>query len=592
MCGIVAVLARTGAPPVDAAEVVRIRDAMAARGPDAAGLWRDAEGRAALGHRRLAIIDPSPAGDQPMASEDGRLRIVLNGEIYNFRRLRRELEDHGVVFRTRTDTEVLLHLYRHHGAAMVDRLRGMYAFALHDSERGGLLLARDPLGIKPLYLADDGRTLRAASQVRALLAGGGVASDPEPAGHVGFFLWGHVPEPYTLYRAIRALPAGATLWIGTDGARRLDRRFAVGPEIARLAAEAEDGRPPPDLAAALRESVADHYVADVPVAVFLSAGIDSAALVGLSRDVAPAGGVTALTLAFAESVGTPDDELPGAAATAVGYGAEHHAETVSGHAFRERLGALLEAMDQPSIDGVNTWLVSALAAQRGLKVALSGLGGDELFAGYPGFRDIPRAVRWLSWATRVPGVARGFRRLAAPVCRRLTSPKWASLLEFGGSWEGAYLLRRGLFMPWELPGMLDPDLVRAGWRELQPLARLAESRAGVPADGPIVATMELDWYLRGQLLRDADWAGMAHSVEVRTPYCDVELFRAVARHWVRGHRPGKSVLADSPSAPLPAALLHRPKTGFVVPLRDWLGEAGGARGLRGWAGLVHRALAA
>ncbi|MGE0725087.1 MAG: asparagine synthase (glutamine-hydrolyzing) [Alphaproteobacteria bacterium] len=584
MCGIVAIFGHgAGAPPVAPAELRTIRDAMAARGPDDAGEWFGGDGAIALGSRRLAIIDPSPAGHQPMISADGGLVVALNGEIYNHQALRDELVQAGVAFRTRSDTEVLLALYRRDGPAMVERLRGMYAIALWDEARQGLLLARDPLGIKPLYLADDGRTLRAASQVKALIAGGAIDPAPEPAGHAGFLLWGYVPEPFTLHRSITALPAGAVRWIGRSGHTTDAGRFDLAGEL-----RAARAGPLPDLAGALADSVRHHHVSDVPVGMFLSAGIDSSAIVALSREGAPSDRLITLTLGFVDAAGQVD-ETAIAAATARRYGTEHHERRFGRADFKGRLERMLAAMDQPTVDGINTYLVSAVARECGLKVALSGLGGDELFGGYPSFRHVPAAARWLRPFGVLPGLGRGFRRLAAPLCRRLGSPKWASLLEYGGGWSGAYLLRRGLFMPWELPELIGPDLARAGWERLQPLARLDETIAGVEGDRPRVAALELAWYMRGQLLRDADWAGMAHSIEIRTPLVDRDLFRAVARHWAAGRAPGKADLAAAPAAPLPAAVLDRPKTGFAVPVRAWLaGEAAG-RGLRGWAAMVYRA---
>src|SRR5205823_14917808 len=205
----------------------RIREHMAARGPDGAGTWCSEDGRVGLGSRRLAIIDLSENGLQPMVSADGKLTVTFNGEIYNYRALRSDLEARGYVFRTQTDTEVLLHLYAAKGPEMVHDLRGMFAFGLWDAEKRGLLLARDPYGIKPLYYSDDGWTLRFASQVKALLAGGKVGCYPEPAGWAGFCLFGSVPEPFTTYQEIRALPAGSTLWVDRVGIRQVKQYFSI-----------------------------------------------------------------------------------------------------------------------------------------------------------------------------------------------------------------------------------------------------------------------------------------------------------------------------------------------------------------------------
>jgi asparagine synthase (glutamine-hydrolysing) len=214
MCGIAGIFAyRDQASPVDPEELLRIREAMRLRGPDGEGLWVSRNGRVGLAHRRLAIIDLTDDGLQPMATPDGALHITFNGEIYNYRELRRLLESKGYIFRTNSDTEVLLHLYREYEHGMLHHLRGMYAFALWDQSREALLLARDPLGIKPLYYADDGATIRVASQVKALIAGGKVDQSPQPAGHVGFLLWGYVPEPHTLYRGVKSLTAGTIMVI-------------------------------------------------------------------------------------------------------------------------------------------------------------------------------------------------------------------------------------------------------------------------------------------------------------------------------------------------------------------------------------------
>ena len=228
MCGINGIFAyHYAANPIDRDELVRTRDHMAARGPDGKGEWISEDGRVGFGHRRLSIIDLSDAGAQPMTSADGKLVVTFNGEIYNYRSLRKSLEAKGRVFRSQSDTEVLLHLYVEKGEAMVHDLRGMFAFAIWDSERKRLFLARDPYGIKPLYYADDGWTLRFASQVKALLAGGKVSHDPEPAGQVGFYLWGSVPEPFTTFRQIRVLPAGCTAVVDRIGMHSPKRYHSI-----------------------------------------------------------------------------------------------------------------------------------------------------------------------------------------------------------------------------------------------------------------------------------------------------------------------------------------------------------------------------
>jgi asparagine synthase (glutamine-hydrolysing) len=384
MCGIAAILAYADdAPGPDLAELRTLRDSMAVRGPDDAGEWRDPRGRLALGHRRLAIIDLSPGGHQPMISADGTLAVSFNGEIYNHRELRARLERRGYHFQSASDTEVLLHLYAEKGPEMVRDLRGMFAFALWDARRQGLLLARDPFGIKPLYYADDGKTLRAASQVKALLAGGHVDTRPEAAGHVAYFLWGFLPDPHTAYRGIRALPAGTTLWVDRCGHPQLNT-FC---DPTKILAEAEAAPVSPDgsdsqacLRTALADSVRHHLMADVPVGVFLSCGLDSSTLAALASEQGT--DLRTVTLGFEEYRGTPQDETPQAEEVARRYGAAHQTIWISRDDFREHYDRILLAMDQPTVDGVNSYFVSQAAVRAGLKVALSGLGGDELFGGY------------------------------------------------------------------------------------------------------------------------------------------------------------------------------------------------------------------
>lgn len=282
MCGIAGIFSyHYASHDVDREELRRIRDYMIKRGPDGYGEWYSKDGHTGLAHRRLSIIDLSERGAQPMLSSDGNYVVTFNGEIYNYRALRTQLEAKGCIFRSNSDTEVLLHLYADRGAAMVNDLRGMFAFGLWDAKQQSLLLARDPYGIKPLYYADDGWTLRFASQVKALLAGEKISREPEAAGWVGYYLFGHVPEPYTTFQQIRTLPAGCYMWVNQLGPHEPKRYFS----IAQVFAESEknpvntnDDDTQQYVREALLDSVRHHLVADVPIGAFLSAGVDSGAL--------------------------------------------------------------------------------------------------------------------------------------------------------------------------------------------------------------------------------------------------------------------------------------------------------------------------
>ncbi len=587
MCGIAVIFAyNKRAKNVSLHELERINNCMVPRGPDGKGLWLSKDERLGMAHRRLAIIDPTDSGRQPMETADGQLRIVYNGEIYNYRAVRDLLSAKGYRFRTQSDTEVILHAYREYGAEVVHILRGMFAFAIWDKKRQGLFLARDPFGIKPLYYHNDGRVIRVVSQVKALIGGAGFDVAPEPAGHVGFFLWGNVPEPFTLYRNLVALQAGHTMWVDGNGPRPPVPFFSVSDEFRRAGSEDITVKPIAEiLHEAVRDSVRHHLVSDVPVGLFLSAGVDSGILAALASEISP--NIEAHTLAFEEFRNSDRDETPLAANVAEIYNCTHHAQWISKEDFIDELPNLLGSMDQPSIDGVNTYLVARGAARSGLKVALSGLGGDELFGSYPTFWQVPKSVSRIGIPGKVPGLGRLFRVLSAPIIRRFTSPKYAGLFEYGGRYSGAYVLRRSLFMPWELTKFLDKDMLREGWATLQPFIRLDEILTDLPTNRARVSALELTVYMRNMLLRDSDWAGMAHSLEIRVPLVDISLFRSLAPYIARPNfAPVKEDLRNVPNVALPAEVFERPKTGFGTPMQDWLGsteKTSSNRGFRRWA---------
>lgn len=597
MCGIAGLVAHKG--PLDAAlrgEVERMTAYMQARGPEGDGFWlSDASPQAMFGHRRLAFIDIGPSGDQPMGIDGGRFTLCFMGEIYNYQALRAELVQQGVRFDTNSDSEVILRLYAREGAAMLPKLRGMFAFAIWDADRRTLFAARDPFGIKPLYYFDDGRAFRFAAQVKALLAGGSVDTTPEPAGEVGFLLWGSVPEPFTLYRQIRALPAGHSLTLAPGAPARIDRYFSV----AAILADAEKAGPAPagtarleTIGAAIEDTVRHHMVADVPVGLFLSSGLDSSLIAQYA--ISPAGFPThSVTLGFKEYVGSLDDETALAAKIAAIDGTQHSTIWIERQEFAAERERLLAAMDQPTIDGTNVYFVSRAAKSAGLKAALSGLGGDEVFAGYPSFRQLPRMVGWIGKVPAARPVGRALRVVSGPLVRQFTSPKYAGVLELGGDWSGAYLLRRGLFMPWELAERLDGDYLRQGLRDLDTHEVLSSAIAGIRSGNGRVSALELSFYMRNQLLRDADWAGMAHSIEIRVPFVDAAFFRAMAPFIVADPPVTKPEVRQVIRPEVRALLEGLPKRGFQVPVRDWLGGSapGGAegRGWRGWALQVRAA---
>lgn len=588
MCGLAGIFSYLDcAALIDADELLRTRESMIRRGPDGAGLWQSPDQRVGLAHRRLAIIDLTTEGAQPMASTDGRYQIVYNGEIYNYRALKSDLRARGAVFHGESDTEVLLQLYAIEGKAMLSRLRGMYAFAIWDTYDQSLFLARDPFGIKPLYVSDDGKSIRFASQVKALLAGGAVSRSISAAGECGYWIWGHIPEPLSLYEGIRAFEPGTWLKVTSGGFRQ----SGTFESVANLLGLSQGGRE--DVAArddstlrfsslrdALLDTVRHHLVSDVPVGLFLSAGIDSTALASLAAECGSS--LHTVTLGFEEYRGTPADETAIAERVARQIGTRHQTVWLRRKDLEHAFGDFIDSMDQPSIDGLNSWLVSRAAAILGLKVAISGLGGDEFFGGYPSFRQLPAIRHMARPFSRIPGLGILSRRMSAPMLRRFTSPKYASVLEYGATWEGAYMLRRALRMPWEL--LCDAPEVPTGLPDVGP--------TGAQGNRAATSYLEATLYMRNQLLRDADWAGMAHSIELRVPLVDLELTRYISAQRSRGRIFSKRDLAGAANPALPDDLVRRPKTGFTVPVRDWMGPRPAAetlmeRGLRGWQRTIH-----
>lgn len=576
MCGIFAAFtSQPLEPPVVDAALAKL----APRGPDGQGRWQ--EGGTVLAHTRLAIIDLDPRAAQPMHSACGRYSIVFNGEIYNYRELRHRLEAKGAAFRTSSDTEVLLALFAAEGEAMVASLRGMFAFAIWDRVSRRAFLARDPYGIKPLYVGTCEQGAVIASQVRAIMATGLISTAADPRGQAGYWLLGSVPEPHTWYRDIQALRSGTSAWIEDGRPTRhatfhdIGDRWRAADEIAtqpRSEAEVHEAA-----RAAVKDSVAAHLVADVPVGLFLSSGIDSGVLGGLMAEESGAR-ICAVTLQFREFANTPADETPIARAIAARYGLEHHVRQVTAAEFQADLPRIMAAMDQPSVDGINTWYATKAAAELGLKAVVSGVGGDELFQGYTSFRTLPRLVRAWSAASRVPGVVPIAKALLAVHARRTSNLRWRHAPDWARTVAGAWFLRRGLFAPDDLPSLMGHDLAAEALVAFSPDAWVAEMCGSLPRDRRLALSLiESKTYLRNQLLRDSDWASMDHGVELRTPLVDAWLLAEMTPILREiGRVPGKGVLAATPKIPLPHEVMTRRKTGFAIPIKRWLEERGQA----------------
>lgn len=549
------------------------------RGPDSAG-YLDA-GRLALGVRRLRIIDLD-TGDQPIYSQDRRRAIVLNGEIYNYVQLRAELEALGHRFATRSDTEVVLRAYEEWGLACLPRLRGMFAFALYEAsggdEPGGgsLLLVRDRFGVKPLYLWHDGRRLLFASEVRALLGSGIVRRELSAAGLYTYLAFGSVQEPLTMVDGVVSLLPGSWLKVapGREGLAIESGTYWRPPGV-----QDPDDPGPEEVYRSLSGAVACHMVSDVPLGAFLSGGLDSGAVVALGTE-ALGSPLSTLTLGFD---GWADDERSLASLTAQRWASRHQVRVLGAGDVLADLPQALAAMDQPSIDGINTWYVSREARRAGLTVALSGLGGDELFAGYPSFRLVPRLKRLYGARQRMPRA--GQRLLSGGSLLllrdgRRAGQKLAGLLSGDLFFDHPYFLVRCLLTPRQVRQLLQPavhERLDGGDEALGLWRRHAGEQIGVAEEydpAGEVSWLELSQYMRSTLLRDADAMSMAHSLEVRVPFVDHVLVERVLPIGARsklGRQP-KPLLVAALGDRLPSGVLATKKRTFTLPFEQWLRE--------------------
>lgn len=565
MCGIAGIFGTEGISDPKAA-MQRMTDAVQHRGPDAAGIWQG--GPVVLGHRRLGIIDLQSASDQPMHSADGRYTIVFNGEIYNYRELRTALEGEGRVFSTGSDTEVLLQACIHWGRAAFPRLKGMFAFAFWDAEEQELLLVRDRMGIKPLYVYRDDRHILFASEIRALLASGLVPRRLNEQALVDHLRYQTVHAPDTLVQGVSMLPAGHLIAISDEEVEE-QRWYSLVGSVS----EAAQHMSAPDIHREVRDrlssAVERRLVADVPFGAFLSGGIDSSAIVGLMSSMSEAP-VHTFSVIFDEA---QYSEEYFADLVARRFNTRHTPIRLGPQHMLDMLPDALAAMDHPSADGPNTFVVSKVTKEAGISMALSGLGGDEVFAGYPVF---PRTLAlWQRrWITQFPKAMRSAAASLVAMARpTIASDKLGELLRLGTfSVDDTYPISRLT--------MLDRELVRLLDRSTLPRDRVGEIMRGfIRDDGGYalpflsqVSVGELSTYLQNVLLRDTDQMSMAHALEVRVPFLDHELVEFVLgvddRHKYP-HTP-KRLLVESLGDLLPREVVDRPKMGFTLPWEVWM----------------------
>ena len=588
MCGICGVVGADGAAE---RRVRKMMNALVHRGPDDEGIL--VHPSAVFGVRRLSIVDVS-GGHQPIYNESGDIGTVFNGEIYNFRQLQVELAERGHRFHTRADTEVIVHAYEQWGERCVEHLDGMFAFAVWDGRnpdansatRGRIFLARDRLGIKPLYYGMAAGVLVFASEIRALLASEVFDRRLSREAVEGYLLFGSVVEPATLVEDVYSLPAGHSLSV------RLDAPISPKPRAYwELSLRANQFRQTPtNLASAAREvramlekSVSEQLLADVPVGVFMSSGLDSTALAALAAQGRR--GIQTFTVSFREQ---QFDEAALARNTARQLATKHHELLLTDEEMQPRLLEAVGALDQPSMDGVNTFFVSWGARRFGLRVALSGLGGDELFGGYPSFRATPHLAKLLTATRWMPDRARQLiSRALLQIVRSGRAQnhadqlrKIAALFSHPDELPHAYFFARMLFTPRQIEQLLSPSMIAmhrerqraeaASWRNsLEELAHCAKRFRGQS----MTSYLELGSYMLNTLLRDTDSMSMHHSLEVRVPLLNhklVEFIEALPDKAKASARAPKALLRGAVKDLLPAEILFQPKRPFTLPWEHWL----------------------
>lgn len=573
MCGIA--LAVGGDRAVMERAALAMSEAMRHRGPNDSGLHATRAGEdapwVAMGHRRLSILDLSPLGHQPMVHPATGDAIVYNGEIYDYMDIRRRLERRGVSFRSTCDTEVLLHGLVEWGDAALEELAGMYALAFFQKSTGRVLLARDPMGIKPLYIASTAQGFLAASEVRAILATGLVSPAVDPRGLAGYLAYGAVQDPFTLFEGVRSAPASHASWLRFDYKGGLtgteQRRTWSFPAVDRgLTAKSATLK----LRDTMNVAVREHLVADVPVGVFLSSGIDSAIMAALARQSNR--DTRTFTLGFHDQPDLSESEAAHRIASELGT---HHSDIqITGPEALATTREWIRTLDQPSMDGLNTYVISRAVRERGIVVALSGLGGDELFGGYGSFRDVPRMYAMLRRLRRMPRAARALVfRAGGWLMPDGTGSKLRAMAEVGPDLARLCLWRRrtmsddalrALGVPDEIPGL---DATRVSPELIEDLDTL---------DDPVAAVsqMESRTYMRHMLLRDSDAVSMRHSLELRVPMLDRRVldlaFTIPAGIRCPGGVASKAMLREAFADVLSPETLARPKRGFTLPIRRWM----------------------
>ena len=562
MCGLIAYISSDFIPKNN---LIQGLESMAKRGPDGEGIWFD--DNVFLGHKRLSIIDLDNRSNQPLVSICERYVVIFNGEIYNYKYLRNLLLDKDISFKTESDTEILSWLYHFFKNDMLPLLRGMFSFVIWDRKEKELFIARDPYGIKPLYFSKTDNGFLVSSQVKSIIATGLIRKDLDSSSIAYYKMLGSIPEPKTLYKNIETIEAGSFVKITNLSNVQKENWSNISEYWLAEGKDKNLKRSLKEASEILRKSINAHLISDAPVAIFLSAGIDSSVLAGVISETNK--NIVAITIKYEDQFENLYDESILASEVAKKIGLQHYVRVITKEEFFNDMETILRDMDQPSIDGVNTWYASKAASEIGAKVAISGVGADELFWGYSFFDWLPKTVKIWSLLTKIK-LFKNVLRLPFSFInlnnRMHYAYKWMQKI------ESAWWLKRSIAAPQNC--FLKNSQRNNITKDFDPASFLKDRVPKLSSNYKMaLSQIESVMYLRNQLLKDADWAGMAHGVEIRTPFVDSKLLSEVSillPALVKVKK--KNILFEALNVDLPNSVYTKPKTGFSIPLNNWLKE--------------------
>ena len=552
--------------------IIKLQDR---RGPDDRGIWESECKKIIFGHNRLSIIDLTDKARQPLISKDNNLVITFNGEIYNYKEIRNELSQNKVTFKSNSDTEVILESYKYWGIEFVKKLRGMFAFAIWDNAKKKLILARDPFGIKPLYYLKKNNILFFASQLKSILSIDKLSFEKSGRSVLDYYLWGNIREPFTLYKDIYSLERG-TVKIFDSKFNDTSYEYANLKEAIIKSKKnyfKNESELNEKLNYLIKDTVNYHQVSDVPVTFLLSSGIDSNILLAASKKKLNTN-FNALTIDFSEKL----KESPLAQVGSKMNKIDHIIEKVDDNEIAELISKYYKFMDMPTNDGLNNYVVSYLAKKKGSKVLISGIGGDEIFSGYPSFKRIPIMKK----ISKIIPNNKNFQKFVYNISYKILSQfnkntKYAGVLKYSHNTFDSFMLQRCVFTPEEIMELINSKIIDEAISDLEFQNQNEINDKDFENEQLKIMYFEIKYYLCSKLLRDSDWASMANSVELRTPFVDWFFFNELLPILKSNIKISKRNMLDSFKGQTPPELYNRKKTGFAIPYKQYFKKVSGVQ---------------